>query len=98
MITRYQTGGRVKSFEPVYLPEGTNIPRNFERMDLVERAQFAKDLPNFIADTRGRLMTIRQAKERAEKEAKALADREKKKQERIEQALAEFEKEEEVKD
>lgn len=75
MITRYQSGGKVKSFTPVYLGDANIIPPNFERMDLVERAQFAKELPHFIADSRGRLQTMRQAREAAEKEAAALAKR-----------------------
>lgn len=75
MITRYQSGGKVKSFTPVYLGDANIIPPNFERMDLVERAQFAKELPHFISDSRGRLQTMRQAREAAEKEAAALAKR-----------------------
>lgn len=71
MITRYQTGGKVKSFTPVYLDDANLIPIGFERMDLVERAEFAKQLPNFIADSRGRLQTLRQAREAAEKQAAA---------------------------
>lgn len=71
MITRYQTGGKVKSFTPVYLDDANIIPIGFERMDLVERAQFAKELPNFIADSRGRLQTLRQAREVAEKQVAA---------------------------
>lgn len=71
MITRYQSGGKVKSFTPVYLDDANIIPIGFERMDLVERAQFAKELPNFIADSRGRLQTLRQAREQAEKAAQA---------------------------
>lgn len=71
MITRYQNGGKVKSFTPVYLEDANVIPVGFERMDLMERAQFAKDLPNFIADSRGRLQTLRQAREAAEKQAVA---------------------------
>lgn len=75
MITRYQSGGKVKSFTPHYLGETSLIPPNFERMDLVERAQFAKELPHFIADSRGRLQTMRQAREAAEKQAAAEAKR-----------------------
>lgn len=75
MITRYQSGGKVKSFTPVYLDEANVIPVGFERMDLTERAQFARDLPHFIADSRGRLQTLRQAREAAEKVAHAEAKR-----------------------
>lgn len=75
MITRYQNGGKVKSFTPVYLEDTNLIPMGFERMDLLERAQFAKDLPHFIADSRGRLQTLRQAREMAEKQAAAEAKR-----------------------
>jgi len=71
MITRYQTGGRVKSFTPHYLGDTELIPVGFERMDLVERAELAKNLPHFIADSRGRLQTMRQVREKAEKEALA---------------------------
>lgn len=67
MITRHNSGGRVKSFDPVYLGDTNIIPMGFERMDLPERAQFLKDLPQFIADSRGRLQTMRQHREYSEK-------------------------------
>lgn len=75
MITRHMSGGRVKSFTPVYLGETNLVPLGFERMDLLERAQFAKDLPHFIADSRGKLQTMRQQRERVEKEAVAAQKR-----------------------
>lgn len=75
LIDRHNSGGRVKSFDPVFLGESSVIPAHFERMSLVERAEFAKKLPDFIADSRGRLMTMRDARIKAEKEALAAQKR-----------------------
>lgn len=71
LIERHNSGGQVKSFLPQYLGEASVIPVQFERMSLVERAQYAKDLPQFIADGRGRLITLRESIERASKQAEA---------------------------
>lgn len=76
LITRHNSGGQVKSFVPQYLGETSLIPVGFERMSLLERAEFAKDLPQFIANSQGRLMTMREVADKAAKEAAAQAKRE----------------------
>lgn len=76
LINRHQSGGRVKSFTPVYLGDNNLIPMGFERLDLTERAEIAKALPEFIAAGRGRLMTLRQSIEKAEREYLAQKKRE----------------------
>jgi len=75
LIERHNSGGQVKSFLPQYLGNATVIPVGFERMSLVERAQFAKDLPHFIADGRGRLVTLRDSIDKAVRQAEADAKR-----------------------
>lgn len=76
LIDRHNSGGKVKSFLPSYLGDATVVPVGFERMSLIERADFAKQLPSFIADSRGRLITLRDAIDKASREAEAAAKRE----------------------
>jgi len=76
LIERHNSGGMVKSFTPQYLGDASLIPVGFERMSLVERAELAKSLPAFIADSRGRLQTMKDAMLKASKEAEAAAKRE----------------------
>lgn len=86
MITRHNSGGTVKSFTPVYLGETTQIPVGFENMSLLDRAELAQRLPDFIADSRGRLQTMRAVKLEAMKKAEA-----EKKRLEYEKLRAEFE-------
>jgi len=76
LIERHNSGGSVKSFIPQYLGDTNLIPVGFERMSLVERAELAKSLPAFIADSRGRLQTMKDAILKASKESEAAAKRE----------------------
>lgn len=71
MITRHNSGGAVKSFTPVYLGETNQIPVGFEKMSLIDRAELAQKLPDFISTTRGRLQTMKAAKLEAMKKAEA---------------------------
>lgn len=71
LIERHNSGGAVKSFVPSYLGDTNLIPVGFERMSLVERAEILKNLPHFISDARGKLITLREAAEKARKQAEA---------------------------
>lgn len=60
MYERNKVGG-LTSVRPVFYSVGSNVlPENFERMDKVERAALLKALPDFIANSRGRLISARE--------------------------------------
>lgn len=60
MLNRHKAGGVVKTFNPVYVDPESKFPLNFERMSQIDRKQMSLDLSDFIADTRGRLISARQ--------------------------------------
>lgn len=61
MMNRHKSGGRVKTFSPVYVnPDQTLIPLDFERMDKVDRQQMANQLADFVKVGRARLISARQ--------------------------------------
>lgn len=64
LLNRHNSGGKVKTFEGVYVPPDSAIPLNLERMDKIERAQLGKDLADFVTTTRGRIVSARQKRER----------------------------------
>lgn len=74
LIDRHLNGGQVAMYRPEYLGPDTDIPDGFERMSSIERAQMLKSTAEFIADSRGRLMTSRAAAAKAAAEAKIIAE------------------------
>lgn len=68
LIDRHLQGGNVKTFRGTYLPPNSSIPLNLERLDSVERAQLSKELGDFVATTRGKLITAKEARRREELE------------------------------
>lgn len=72
LIDRHLQGGKVKTFRGTYVPDSSLVPTDFERMDSLDKAQLLKELPDFIATSRGKLISSRQAREAAA--AKAALD------------------------
>lgn len=64
MIDRHLSGGRVKTFEPVYVGENSLIPPGFERMDNIAKVALGRELGEFVRTTRGRLISARQHREK----------------------------------
>lgn len=60
LLDRHNSGGKVKTFEGVFVPPESAVPLNLERMDKIERAALSQDLTDFVATTRGRIVTARQ--------------------------------------
>lgn len=73
LIDRHLSGGSVKTLPGKFLPDNTSIPLDLERMDAVDKAQLLKSLPDFIATSRGKLISRKQAREAAAREAAAAA-------------------------
>jgi len=69
MLDRHNSGGKVKTFHTVYTGDDSSIPVGLERMSKVERAQMAIDLRDFVATTRGGIISKREARKKAEQEA-----------------------------
>jgi len=69
MLDRHNSGGRVKSFEPVYVGESNVIPVDLERMDKIDLEVLRQRVADNIAVGRGTLISQREAKLRASKEA-----------------------------
>lgn len=61
MLDRHLHGDKVAMFHPVHVTDDDMIPANFERMSKVERAAMARDVGDFIATTRGRIQSAKQA-------------------------------------
>jgi len=68
MLNRHLNGGAVKQYVPIYQPPDSIVPAQYELMSKVERSQLLKDTSDFIATTRGRIQTARDAATRAEHE------------------------------
>lgn len=73
MIARHLAGHNMARYQPEYVPENSPIPVNFERMDKIQRAQMLKEVSLFVKDTRGKLITAKQAAERAKFEQDVIA-------------------------
>jgi len=73
LLNRHKAGGRVKVYEPVYVGEESIIPPEFERMDKFQRAELAKQVADFVATTRGNIVSARQAAKMAQQEAEIIA-------------------------
>lgn len=69
LLDRHNSGGKVKTFHTVYTGDDASIPIGLERMSKVERAQMAMDLRDFVATTRGQIVSKREARKRAEHDA-----------------------------
>jgi len=69
LLNRHNSGGKVKTFHTVYTGDDTSIPEGLERMSKLERAQMAMDLRDFVATTRGQIVSKREARKRAEADA-----------------------------
>lgn len=61
LLDRHNNGGNVTQYKPVYLGDDSSIPADLERMDSIERSVLAKSLSDFVATTRGQLVTKREA-------------------------------------
>lgn len=62
LIDRHMSGGKVTTFRDLNIPENSSvIPLSLERMSKIDAAQLAKDLPHFIAHTRGSIVSRRKA-------------------------------------
>lgn len=73
LLDRHTRGGQVKTFNPVFTGESSRVPDGLELMSKVERAQLVKDTSDFIATTRGRMQSRKQAMDIAEREKLAAA-------------------------
>lgn len=84
MLERHKAGGNVKTFHVANVPQNSMIPDDFERMSQIDREVLKGQVADFIATTRGRMITAREAQRRAqfqklidaeaEKRLKALAE------------------------
>lgn len=78
LLDRHNSGGRVKTFEPVYASKDSQIPIDMEKMDKFERWSLSKRISDFIEVERGRIVSVRQAREAAAYKAavdKAVSER-----------------------
>lgn len=73
LLNRHNSGGSVKTFSPVDVPEGSMIPIALERYSPTERAELAMQVADFIATTRGGIISARQAADRAAYDARVSA-------------------------
>lgn len=62
LVERYMRGDRVKTFQTSNVPADSIIPSDFERMDLVDKAVLSRQLSDFVATSRGKLMSAREVK------------------------------------
>lgn len=73
LLDRHLKGGQVTQYKPVYLDDDQTIPDGFERMSIIDKAAMAKGLSDFVATTRGKILTRREADLRAAQEAAVIA-------------------------
>lgn len=74
LVDRHKAGLNVKTFSPVYSERNVGL----EKLDKIERQQLVNDLADFVATSRGKLMTGRQAAIKAANDAAVIAEYEKK--------------------
>jgi len=73
LLNRHLAGGNVKTFQTANIGPNSLVPDNFERMSAIDLAEFKQQTADFIATTRGRMQTARQAREKASYERKLQA-------------------------
>jgi len=66
MLNRHLHGGSIKTFQTTNVRPDSIIPDNFERMSAIDRAALSQDLADFVSTTRGKMITAKEAKRRAE--------------------------------
>jgi len=66
MLNRHLHGGSIKTFQTTNVPPNSIVPDNFERMSAIDRAALSQDLADFVATTRGKMITAKEAKRRVE--------------------------------
>lgn len=81
LINRHKAGGKVNTYGASY-DEGRNIPPDLERMDKVDRAVLARQMSDFVATTRGRLISAREKAFQDAHREKIIAEYEARKAER----------------
>lgn len=77
MVDRHLRGGKVKTFAPVNVPDDSLIPIGLERMSSIDKAVLAGQVADFVATTRGRMQSVRMARQRAEFDAYVAAEADK---------------------
>jgi hypothetical protein len=65
LIDRHLRGGNVKVFQGTNVSPDSMIPVGLERMSSIDRAELAQRTSDFIVTTRGRMVTARQAADKA---------------------------------
>lgn len=68
LVDRHLNGKNVKTFTPAYTGPEPSMSDGIERMDKMERQMFSRQLSDFVADARGKLITRKQAAARAANE------------------------------
>jgi len=69
MIERHQRGGSVKTYVGANVPTDSMVPIDLEMMDKVERKRLSGQVADFIATTRGKMMTAKQAEKQRQFDA-----------------------------
>lgn len=70
LVDRHKKGLNVKTFSPVYSERNIGL----ERLDKIERAELAMQLSDFVATSRGRLLSARQKVKQDALEAAVIAE------------------------
>lgn len=67
LFDRHKAGGLVKSYTPVFADD--SVPAGLERMSRIDRAAYAAELSDFVAEGRRNLITQRESRAKAAAEA-----------------------------